>query len=343
MATADTTVEEAATGCAPDRGQILEELGRVGQELQLAQAALGGSMGGVGVMATAEPIEPPEPPEPPAVYALPDLDNIVGGAMAQVQTALGGGYGGGMGGYGIGGSGGGVPTTPLIIAADLDSGAQSEIHEDLSVMSRILAKAVNKASGEVKNRIALGINVQLPFGQPRPASLYLEDFGAVFLLQVNYPMVAPPSREDAEAPAEKPSDTTWEDARAELYGDNRAKRSTGVVPPGGRASGQAEYDASRVDALKTALLEAARNVSNIRHLKPEERIVIVVQGPGQPAAKSAHNRFLQRYGLHDLSASSLAAGPTLLTLRFKKADGDAVARGEISLDEFGKRAAFWTH
>jgi len=114
-------------GCTPDQGQILEELGRVRQGFQLAHAAMGGSLGGVGVMATAEPPEPPGPPEPPAVYALPDLDNIVGGAMAQVQTALGGGYGGGMGGYGIGGSGGGVPTTPLIVAADLDSDAQGEI------------------------------------------------------------------------------------------------------------------------------------------------------------------------------------------------------------------------
>ncbi len=312
--------------------------GPVRQVLQLAQAAGAGNMAGVGVMATPEP---PAPPEPPAFYAMPEVNELVNNAMAM---AAGAGYAGGGVGFGIGGSWAGGVTTPLIIASDLSPDRQVELSEDLSVMGRILGKAVDKASGKGKGHTALGIHLQLPFKQAGPSSLYLDDFGVVFFLQVNYPLVAPETQETSEPVAEKPADTTWEDARAELYGNNRSRPRVGIAGYAARIGGQTEpYDAARVEALKAALVEAAKNASNIRQLGSERQIVVVAEGPGQPASNaSPAPKLLERYGIHDASATSLAARPTLLTLRFRKADADAAARGEISPEEFGKKVVLWT-
>ncbi len=319
------------------------ESGPVRQVLELAQAAVPGNLAGVGVMAAPQPPGAPElpvPPQPPVFIGVPDVSELVGNAMTM---AAGGGYAGGGAGFGIGGSWAAGVFPPLIVASDLNPGEQAELQEDLNVMHRILTKAVDKASGTVKGRTALGIELQLPLRQAGPSSLCIEDFGVVFFLQVNYPLVAPETQETSEPVAEKPADTTWEDARAELYGSNRSHARSAAAVYRLRNSGQVEpYDAGRVDALKAALLEMAKNASNIRHVEPEKQIVVVAQGPGQTDSSNAPSPKRERYGTPDPSATNRGARPTLMTLRFKKADADAAARGEISFEEFGRRVVLWT-
>jgi hypothetical protein len=339
--TAATALED--TNLALLEGQAREqleqaqgEIDRAQQVVQLAQTALAGTLAGLDVADPADPPEPPEPPEPseppeppelPVFNGLPDVGAIVDGALGQA-LAFGGSFSGGAG-------------TPLIVAAELDSAQLGEFSEDLNVMGRILVKAANKATGGTKSRTAMGIKLQLPFGQASPSIFYLEPFGAVFFLSVNYPLVAPPSMGEPNAEPAKPTDTAWEEARAELYGGPERRRSSGVAIGGASAGSQMEYDASRVEALQSALLEAARNAANIRHLKPEDQVVVIVQGASQPGRKGVDARFEHRYGLRSSGAAKAAGRPTLLTIRFKKAEAEAVAQGKLSSEEFSKKASVW--
>jgi len=326
--TAATIIED--THLTLVEGQAGAELDRARAEFVRAQAAIQMAQAvraDLDAPDLPEPPEPPEPPELPGFSMLPDIGAIVDGAMGQV--------------YALGGSVGGNSAAPLIVAGQLDATQQSEFTEDLAVMHRILLKAATKASGGSKGRTAMGIRLQFPFGQTGPSSLYLEDYGAVFFLNVNYPLVAPPAEGEPKAAPDKPTDTTWEEARAELYGAPPGRRSTGLGMQAGATTGnQLEYDPGRVGTLKAALIEVAKNTANIRHLKPNEYIVVVVQGTGQPNPKRPDLRHEDRSGPRGPGKTALT--PTVLTIRFKKADAEATAQGKLSPEDFAKTTVVWS-
>src|SRR5207247_9731478 len=92
-------------------------------------------------------------------------------------------------------------------------------------MSRILDKTVAKKLDDRGNRL-MGINVLFAPGSGSIRKLYLEGYGALFLLNVNFPLLPPP--EKAEATKEKSeTDSTWEDAKQELYGQSDAWAQVG--------------------------------------------------------------------------------------------------------------------
>ena len=128
----------------------------------------------------------------------------------------------------------------------------------------------------------MGISVLIAPGSAPIRSMYLEGYGAVFMLNVGFPLLAPPAK--PEVPKEKaPVDSTWEEARRELYarpGDipgvrqipQRALRFPGTPEPA------EEYSEEKVDRLKKALVEALKNATNIRDLNPDDWVNICVFG-----------------------------------------------------------------
>ncbi len=228
----------------------------------------------------------------------------------------------------------GRPGKPLVVrSSNLDPKDQADLAEDLTVMSHLLDKALREElGGSPKPRTAMGISVFFAPGPGGMRSLYLEGYGALFLLNVGFPLLPPP----AKAEEEKPKTTSeWEEAWKELYGPHEGGKA-------GRAPGE-PYSEERVNKLKDALLEALKNATNVRGLKPEESVTVCVFG-GAPATTAKVKATVHREpNLGDVALLNLRSGGgptrgTVMTIRVKKSDAEAFSKGKLNLDDFRKKA-----
>jgi hypothetical protein len=232
---------------------------------------------------------------------------------------------------------------PLIISAtQLDEKALANLDEDLTIMARVLDKSVQRGS-EDGDRKAMGIHLWAIGGGPKGGArnMYIDGHGAIFTLNVNMPLVAPTTKPE---PTEKKetANSTWEEARNELYGRDDERR--GEKRKSGDKRPVIPYEAARVEELKKDLSEALKNASHIRGLKDNDYVTIVVQGAGSNS--SAHrSRTVSPKGdsASDLFAYSFSfpgSGPhSTMTLRAKKSDIDAFAKGRTELDDFRKKVS----
>jgi hypothetical protein len=233
-------------------------------------------------------------------------------------------------------------TQPLVVrTGEIDPKTLSNIQEDLAVMSRILSKAVEREAGKDGHDSAMGIVISTLPGGRRPQSIYLEGYGALFLLNVRFPLVPPTSKDQEKS--EKATDTTWEQTKRELYA-TQDRAGTVRIWDAAPNPGGAEYDADQVEALKKNLIESLKNAANIREVKPDESISIAVFGtrPGPIV-----NRIKRTYRTGGTNRGEVlrvgdaigGKGESNLTIRAKKADIDAFAKGELDVEQFGKRVS----
>ena len=162
----------------------------------------------------------------------------------------------------------------VIRSSETDAKTVAADEEDLNIMGRILEKAIATA-GESEDHQAMGIRVFTSSSSSSPKNLEIEGYGAVFFLNVGFPLTGPQKKTDDGA-AKEPANSTWDEARRELYGPapGRGERV-------GSGFGHAGYDPKRVDGLKDSLLEALKNASNIRNLKSDENVTLVVKSGGE--------------------------------------------------------------
>ena len=218
-----------------------------------------------------------------------------------------------------------------------------EMDEDLNVMARVLEKSVAATRNEANSRRAMGIELQsLVSSSGGPRNLYLDGYGALFFLRVNFPLLAPPTKEDDESHAtNEPTSSAWEEARADLYGDRRSE------PFARGARRGEEYDENKVENLKESLIEALKHAAHIRHLKAEEAITLVVAGAsagGQGGKRvmvgldggDGRKRDVFKY-VEGGRISAERGGSTLL-VRVRKSDADAFANDKLTNEEFRKKA-----
>jgi uncharacterized membrane protein YgcG len=168
--------------------------------------------------------------------------------------------------------------TLLIHSTQKDPSVMTEIEEDLNVMARILEKTVEQYVKSAPVR-KLGVVLQ-SLGQERPQAIYLDGYGALFVLHVRVPLVPTGPSEKAEAGA-APRQLPWDQARQELYGSEGARGEfmAGAEPP-------AEYDERLVASLKQQLLAALENATHLRHLKPDEYVTVTLLGTSGPQSPS---------------------------------------------------------
>jgi len=226
-------------------------------------------------------------------------------------------------------------TRTLVIRSSESAPAQPQanLEEDLAVMSHILTKAVEEKFGGTPHAAnVLGIDVSFGPGSSAVRSLYLEGYGALFVLSVDFPLLPPLAGNAQKEKTE--TDSTWEAARQELYG-TRAEEGVG-------AGSYEAYDEEKVSKLKTTLLESVKDATNIRGLKPEDVVTICVAG-GPAVGKIWHKVSTAGSGGGGVSFRSPATRQSILTLRAKKSDIDAFAKGKLGLDDFQKRAQIATY
>jgi hypothetical protein len=245
----------------------------------------------------------------------------------------------------------------LIHTRDQDPEAQAALEEDLNVMSRILEKIAASESDHSPRSMGIDLLFAVPTSPVR--SLYLDGYGALFLVNVGYPLLPPPTTDQQanEGPRPEP-ETIWEQARQELYGIPQppsppaAPRVFGLGWTGGETAGP-DYDPARVDALRQALLATIKHAANIRQLQAGESVTICVLGsPGAARVRTLrHETSTVAPGGSVRSGASEASirreeralqrpgdtpdpGRGIMTIRAAKADIDRFAAGGITNQEF---------
>jgi hypothetical protein len=239
----------------------------------------------------------------------------------------------------------------LVRSNETDPKSLANAEEDLSVMSHILEKAMQPKDEGDERRV---MGVVIP-GDGSARNLQIQGYGAIFMLQVNFPLSGPPAKPAGEQPAE-PVNSTWEEAKRELYGSPRPElpysdhweEATGAYMR--VFAGQPEYDPKRVEELEESLLATLKNASNIRSLKESESVTVVVtsavgRGAGLPQQPVRELRTMSASGQLrvEIASSEDDAKPeqraaSTLTISAKKSDIDAFAKGKLTQEEFRKRA-----
>jgi hypothetical protein len=250
-----------------------------------------------------------------------------------------------------------APAKALVIrTAATDSKTQANLEEDLSVMARILQKAAGRDASDEEDMKASGISLLFTPEGANPRTLYLEGYGALFLLNVGFPLL-PPSANSGTAKTKPPTNSTWEEARRELYGSNEdwdVSKWLRIRPGHERPQ---PYDAKKVERLQRAVLEALKNGTNIRNLGPDETITVCVFGGASAGEVGVKNVDFSdegtELGVENVVTTVAVAGSgdrtsgagqqTVLTLRVKKADVDAFAKGDLDLDAFTHHAQITTY
>jgi hypothetical protein len=158
-----------------------------------------------------------------------------------------------------------------------------------------------------------------PTGRPKP--MYVGGYGALFFLQVDFPLV-PPASQPQETGMEE-GDPVWAEARRNLYEPPGAALPTSAVPV-------EAYSEEKVALLRSRLVELMRHASNIRLPDPNDWVTVVVRGTAagdsRPALPAAF-----------VPSDEVPCGRTILTLRARKPDIDQYAQGRFDQAQFEQR------
>jgi hypothetical protein len=202
----------------------------------------------------------------------------------------------------------------------------------LSVMYRILSKA------RKQDESGFRLESFLSGSGSSVKSMYIEGYGAVFMLNVRFPLVAPQAAEQEE----KPKDTTseeWERARRELSSRNTLELDLERAWTHGIGPAGEEYDAQKVEDLTVSVLEALKNATHIRNLKADEFVTVAILGAeGAPQRFSVENEDDDGRSKRKTRIEAMAPrGESTMTIRAKKSDIDDFAKGKTNLDAFRKK------
>lgn len=249
-------------------------------------------------------------------------------------------------------------TRSLVIPKDsADAKNLTETEQDMSVMARILEKAANEKVRKSEHE-AMGIGVFGYSSGGTPRNLYIDGFGALFFLSVNYPLL-PPATKEQPAESKSETDTEWERTRNELYRPQSSssdfnfnftpfESGSYAYSIGGPAE---EYDEQKVDELKENLTVALKNAGHIRRLGGDDTVTVIVTGRSSgPAAKAAMRRsqngssgaggggFSSSSGSWSSTSHAGSQTPAArLVIRARRADIEAFQKDKLSVDDFRKK------
>lgn len=235
----------------------------------------------------------------------------------------------------------------VIPAAEINAQDLVTIMEDMRVMSRIFDKKLGLSPGGM----FLGSGFGSFFGHHGARSteaIFLQGYGVLFLMKVDFPL-SPPAKAEVEKEPEEDIDELWKETRQEIYepADARRRRTD--------EEEEEEYDEEKVEEMKETLIKALKHATNIRNLKADESVILTVAGSGDSSniisvAITGSNQILIKdedkkmrivtpTSLSDLGVSS----PTVMTIRVKKSDVDAFAKGKLDFGKFRQKVQIFTY
>ena len=237
-------------------------------------------------------------------------------------------------------------TVLVIPAAEFKTEEVLAISDDISVMSRIFEKNLQQAHIEpVGTRLFVSSNDVLRtfFGRGGGAiqTMYLQGYGALFLMKVDFPLSPPLQVEEEKETKEEEADPVWERTRREMYEPEEAR---------GRRADQPEqkYDTEKVEKLKTTLVKTLKHAANIRTLKPDESVILAVTGSGESSGGITAIATTKIVGHEDHNTRIVeelaprGSSPTMIVIRAKKSDIDGFAKADLDFDQFRQRTQILT-
>lgn len=233
----------------------------------------------------------------------------------------------------------------LVVAGpDTDPKRIDAVQEDLAIMSHLLERAAGNKTQDMFFGTAMNVPLHTLGPQRMVRGLYLDGYGAVFMLNVRLPLTAgPPDVEKSKGNAK----SNWERSKRELFGPpDHDVLIQADDPFGGAPEG---YDKRKVDELQRQLLECLKEAVNIRELKPEEMIVVAVMGaksqPFEPRIihESASGSSARTARPRPWMPVAQASDDAVMTLRVRKAEAEAFSKGDLTFDQFRQRAVVTVH
>ena len=235
------------------------------------------------------------------------------------------------------------------------------INEDMGVMSRIFEKNIEQAQLRTAHSDFFfsrndSFATFFSGGRGEIQSMYLQGYGALFLMKVDFPLTPPTDVQDDEKETQKAEegDPVWQEMRRQMYEPDKVDRRHRTDRP------EEKYDAGKVENLKTTLIKALKHATNIRSLKPDESVILTVTGsseatgtiitssrfPGgnqvliteRDADGKMTTRIVQGTSLDNIGSSS----PAILIIRVKRSQIDNFAKGELDFDKFRERVQILT-
>ena len=255
------------------------------------------------------------PPAPQTISAAPSSRR--GNSRRVVQQSAPGLY------ESLGTSGPQTERVHVIPTADITAEDLEKITEDMNIMCHLLHQELqpkyDSRTRYTRSRYGTGYSrpgtghstwdlaTVLGVESQNTQGIYLEGFGAIFLIKVNFPLSAPPETDAEQREPKEVIDSAWEQAKQDLYQSGETTRTVETLSPD-------KYDMYKVDYLKEKLITALKYAANIRKLEPDDTVVVTVKG--RPTTKDSAN---------------------VLTLRTKKSDVDAYSQGDLDADAFHQK------
>jgi hypothetical protein len=263
----------------------------------------------------------------------------------------------------------GKSTVAVMTFKTPDQGTLDETATDLNILSFIFSQNLERALGGERGEAGdfkLGIPMLLQTGGRAVEASYVEGFGALFNLKVRFPLM-PPAITDKDTQTNQ-IDSEWDQARRALAGVTQADLRR--ANPYDKAR---RFDPKLVETLKKRVIELLRNASHLRHLQPDDWVAVTFSGPpnvipsrggvgsGSGGIGDVGSGTIdeQPQGTSDSSRQSAkpdeaSAGPgkpnrprrisagapqvpsrmTVLTIRIKKRNADALEANKMSPDDF---------
>lgn len=221
--------------------------------------------------------------------------------------------------------------TMIVRSSPGDPKSSDQLQEDIAVMYRILQKAIGGRSRDEK--ILMGV----PFSLPGARTLYLEDYGLLFTFNVDMPLAAEPKAEKKVAEDTDETNEEWEEAREDIFGQKH------FLKGGHKAS--RPFDAGEVEELKQNVIEALRNASNIRNLKPDDSITVVIRGKRFDTAvwPAEGDKFRFEVDNAVIYSSDDIGSESTMVLRVKKSDVDELAKKKGEKASLKEKVAVTTY
>ena len=298
---------------------------------------------------TSQPVTPTPAPAPTPVQAVSQqLDSLINSLSFSSQAGSG--------------------NTVLVIPSEQTTTEDLlTINEDMNVMSRIFEKNLEQDRIKTVTNSIFVSRRRVPYGtllgssRGQIQSMYLQGFGALFLMNVDFPLSPPPDVQEQQQEPQKTEqgDPVWRQIKQELYEPEKIDRGRRKDPP------ESKYNAEKVENLKTTLIKALKHAANIRCLKPDESVILTVVGSGESTGvaivsargvpgenqiviveKSPDGTKTQKVvtgNSLDVLENIGLSSPVVLVIRTKKSDIDEFSKGDIDFEKFRQRVQLLTY
>ena len=233
----------------------------------------------------------------------------------------------------------------VIPSAEITTEEIATITEDMNIMSRIFEKNLQQDHININSMFFSSsdpFHIAFSRGRPSTQGMYLQGYGVLFLMKVDFPLSPGPQiEEEQERPQKNEGDVdpVWTEIKQEMLEPGKSKEKTDRP--------KKEYDAEKVENLKTTLTRALKHAANIRSLKADESVILTITGnPISSGYKSVRtipgrnevividqNNRSQIVGTDQVDDLGLSL-PTVLVIRAKKSDIDRFAQGDLDFDQF---------